>query len=159
MRARFSEKLDKHKKDSAEKYYDLMKYWSIIKYPFSMWLLYLIVFSFIAIIGATSIAYLFMLGSGSIVLAILFGFWTGLKASKLGGKLVDALLSAFVLALAIGFFSLIFELGIAMLSQSFLGIFASNILQFLLVSISSWVLLIMLSALGAAIGNELRVMK
>jgi|GEM_PF-3433817 len=156
---KFHEKLDKHKKDYAEKYYDFMNYWGIIKYPFSMWLLYLIVFSFIAIIGATSIAYLFMLGSGSMILAILFGFWTGLRASKLGGKLVHALLSAFVLALAIGFFSLLFELGIAMLSHSFLGIFAYNMLQVLLVSISSWVLLIMLSALGAAIGNELRVMK
>jgi hypothetical protein len=93
------------------------------------------------------------------ILAILFGFWTGLRASKLGGKLVHALLSAFVLALSIGFFSLLFELGIAMLSHSFLGIFAYNMLQVLLVSISSWVLLIMLSALGAAIGNELRVMK
>ena len=136
-----------------------MNYWSIIKYPFSMWLLYLIVFSFIAIIGAASLAYLFMLGSGSMILGILFGFWTGLRASKLGGKLVHALLSAFVLALSIGFFSLLFELGIAMLSHSFLGIFAYNMLQVLLVSISSWVLLIMLSALGAAIGNELRVTK
>jgi hypothetical protein len=138
---------------------DFMNYWGIIKYPFSVWLLYLIIFSFIAIIGATSIAYLFMLGSGSMTLAILFGFWTGLRASKLGGRLVHAPLSAFVLALAIGFFSLLFELGIAMLSHSFFSIFAYSILQLLLASISSWVLLIMLSALGAAIGNELRVMK
>jgi len=134
-----------------------MNYWNAIKYPFSMWLLYLVIFSFMAIVGAVSLAYLFLLGSGSMILALFFGLWTGLRATKLWSKpLAPALLSAFVLAIAIGFFSLLFELGVAMLSYSFLGLFAYSIMQVLFASISSWVLLIMLLLLAAAIGSEFK---
>lgn len=130
-------------------------YWEAIRYPFSMWLLYIVVFSFIAIIGAPGIAYLFLIGSGSFLLAILFGIWVGLSSSRLAPKrLSHALLSSFSLGFLIGFISFIFELGLAMLSPKFLNLAAPNIIQMLPISVASWCIIIMLASLGSAIGFE-----
>ncbi|MGB9732296.1 MAG: hypothetical protein ACP5P2_01505 [Candidatus Micrarchaeia archaeon] len=134
-----------------------MKCWQAIGHPFSMWVLYLLIFSFIAIIGAPEIAYLFFVGSGSIVLALSFGFWTGLKSSKLFQKpLAPAILNGFILGISIGFISLLLELGVALLSPGFMSTMAPNIVGMLPISLGSWAILTMLSSLGSAIGSEFK---
>ncbi len=128
-----------------------------IKDPFSMWLLYIVIFAFMAFIGATTIAYYFLIGSGSIILSLLFGFWSGMKSYK--SKLHVAIFNGFVLGLAIGFITLLLIVGISALSKAFLSLIATSVAGTLPIGIGAWSFITMLSALGSALGSEFKAIR
>ncbi len=132
-------------------------YWDVLKYPLSVWTLYIIIFSFLAFSGASSFSYSFLIGTGAFTLALVFGFWTGIRSSMHANEIGEAMLSGFILGLLVGFISFIFELGIAALSSSFLGIASGNMLSIIPLSIGSWVIITMLTVLASAVGFEFRI--
>jgi hypothetical protein len=131
-------------------------YWDVLKYPMSIWILYIIIFSLLAFVGASNFSYSFLMGTGAFILAFVFGFWTGIRTSMHSYSMSEAMLNGFILGITVGFISFIFELGIAVLSYSFVGITGSTI-SLLPISISSWVIITMLAVLASAVGAEFKI--
>lgn len=131
-------------------------YWDVLKYPMSIWILYLIIFSLLAFVGASNFSFSFLIGTGAFILALVFGFWTGIRTSMRSYGMSEAMLNGFILGITVGFVSFILELGIAALSHSFVGI-TGSIISMLQISIGSWVIITMLTVLASAVGAEFKI--
>ncbi len=133
-------------------------YFDVVKYPLGLWVLYEIVFLIVGFTGYAAITAQMMLGLGALVLAILFGVWTGKRASKaFSNYMWVSGLSAIMLVVVVGVLGVIFTAILTSYSASFgafVGLAAPSLTALLSASITTWIEIAMVAIVSALLTYE-----